>query len=73
MSSRLEKLPDPDVDPPAAEPALVDLCNEVRAVVRQEASIIGEVFPHPSTVIQVFLQRIFLQSVCHPFYRPLTR
>jgi hypothetical protein len=51
------------MDPPAAEPGLVGLCNEIRSIVENEASIIGEVFPHPSTVVQVFLQRIFLQSV----------
>ena len=59
----LDKLSDPDLDPPGAEPGLVNLCNEIRSIVVQEALIIGEVFPHPSTVIQVFLQRIFLQSI----------
>jgi exocyst complex component 5 len=59
----MEKLPDPDVDPPGTEPGLANLCKEIRSVVDQEALIIGEVFPHPSIVIQVFLQRIFLQSV----------
>lgn len=57
------------MDSPAAEPGLVGLCNEIRSIVENEASIIGEVFPHPSTVVQVFLQRIFLQSVS-PF--PIT-
>jgi Exocyst complex component Sec10 len=59
----MKKLPDPDVDPPGTEPGLVNLCKEIRSVVDQEALIIGEVFPHPGTVVQVFLQRIFLQSV----------
>ena len=67
---RLEKLSDPDVDPQGPEPGLVNLIKEIRAVVNQEASIIGDVFPHPSTVIQVFLQRIFMQSVC--FLLPLS-
>jgi len=63
LIGRLEKLSDPDMDPPGAEPGLLNLCDEIRAIVKQEASIIGDVFPHPSTVIQVFLQRIFMQSV----------
>lgn len=63
---RLEKLSDPDANPPGAEPGLLNLCDEIRFIVDQEASIIGEVFPHPSTVIQVFLQRIFMQSVNNP-------
>ena len=61
--ARLEKLSDPDSNPPGAEPGLLNLCDEIRFIVDQEASIIGEVFPHPSAVIQVFLQRIFMQSV----------
>jgi len=61
---RLERLSDPDADPPGAEPGLLNQCDEIRTIVKQEASIIGDVFPHPSTVIQVFLQRIFQQSVC---------
>jgi len=59
----LEKLSDPDLEPPGPEQGLANLCSEIRAIVAQEALIIGEVFPHPSTVVQVFLQRIFLQSV----------
>lgn len=61
---RLERLSDPDADPPGAEPGLLNQCDEIRTIVKQEASIIGDVFPYPSTVIQVFLQRIFQQSVC---------
>ena len=63
LIARLEKLSDPDADPPGAEPGLLNQCDEVRTIVKQEASIIGDIFPHPSTVIQVFLQRIFQQSV----------
>src|SRR5271169_5787138 len=62
--TRLENLSDPDADPPGAEPSLLNQCDEIRTIVMQEASIIGDVFPHPSTVVQVFLQRIFQQSVC---------
>src|SRR5436190_1394471 len=70
--NRLEKLSDPDADPPGAEPGLLNLCDEIRTIVKQEASIIGDVFPHPSTVIQVFLQRIFQQSVYFSFLCPET-
>jgi hypothetical protein len=60
---RLEKLSDPDAEPPGPEPGLVGSCDEIRSIVKEEAGIIGEVFPYPSTVVQVFLQRIFQQSV----------
>jgi len=60
---RLEKLPDPDAEPLGPEPGLANLCDEIRAIVKDEEAIIGDVFPYPSTVIQVFLQRIFQQSV----------
>jgi len=59
----LEKLSDPDAEPLGPEPGLVNLCDEIRAIVKDEEAIIGDVFPHPSNVIQVFLQRIFQQSV----------
>jgi hypothetical protein len=60
---RLEKLSDPDAEPLGPEPSLLNLCDEILAIVQDEGAIIGDVFPHPSTVIQVFLQRIFQQSV----------
>jgi len=60
---RLEKLSDPDADLPGAEPGLLNQCDEIRSIMKGEASIIGEVFPHPGAVVQVFLQRIFQQSV----------
>jgi Exocyst complex component Sec10 len=66
---RFEKLSDPDIERPPSETGLVNLCNEIRSIVEQEALIIGEVFLHPSTVMQVFLERIFLQSVFIFFYQ----
>jgi hypothetical protein len=60
---RLEKLSDPDAEPLGPEPSLLNLCDEILAIVQDEGAIIGDVFPHPGTVIQVFLQRIFQQSV----------
>jgi exocyst complex component 5 len=56
-------LPDPDVRPPKTETGLSDLFAEIRATVDQEAQIVKFVFPNPSFVMQVFLQRVFAQSV----------
>jgi Exocyst complex component Sec10 len=56
-------LPDPDAPPPKVEAGLLDLFQEIRVTVDQEAQIVKAVFPHPSVVMQVFLQRVFAQSV----------
>lgn len=56
-------LPDPDTSPPQSEIGLTDLFNEIRATVDQEAQIVKAVFPNPPYVLQVFLQRVFAQSV----------
>lgn len=56
-------LADPDAYPPQTEPALAALFDEIRATVEQEAQIIAAVFPHPLSVMQTFLQRVFAQSV----------
>ncbi|CAO1615975.1 unnamed protein product [Sympodiomycopsis kandeliae] len=58
-----QTLPDPDAYPPHSEPSLAALFNEIRSTVEQEAQIIAAVFPHPLTVMQTFLQRVFAQSV----------
>ena len=39
------------------------LVKEVRTTVSQEAQIVKAVFPNPSGVMQVFLQRVFAQVV----------
>lgn len=39
------------------------LLKEVRITVSQEAQIVKAVFPNPSSVMQVFLQRVFAQVV----------
>lgn len=44
------------------------LFKEIRVTVSQEAQIIKAVFPNPSVVMQVFLQRIFAQVVS--FHNP---
>jgi hypothetical protein len=58
-------LPDPDATPPRSESGLLDLFAEIRVTVDQEAQIVKAVFPHPPVVMQVFLQRVFAQSVRH--------
>ena len=59
-----EALPDPDSLPPVRESGLASLYSAVRKTVGQEIKIVDAVFPNPSVVIQIFLQRIFAQSVC---------
>ncbi|KAI0065945.1 exocyst complex protein [Artomyces pyxidatus] len=58
-----EALPDPDLIPPRDESSLNALLDEIRATVGQEAQIVQAVFPNPPFVMQVFLQRVFAQSI----------
>ncbi|KAF8515003.1 exocyst complex protein [Gautieria morchelliformis] len=58
-----EILPDPDSSPPKSEPGLSALFAEIRTTVAQEAQIVQAVFPNPPMVMQVFLQRVFAQSI----------
>ncbi|KAI0700755.1 exocyst complex component Sec10 [Cytidiella melzeri] len=58
-----EQLPDPDSSVPAAEAGLSDLFQEIRTTVGQEVQIVQAVFPNPPYVMQVFLQRVFAQSI----------
>ncbi|KAI0368044.1 exocyst complex protein [Pilatotrama ljubarskyi] len=58
-------LPDPDAPPPVTESGLQDLFAEIRTTVGQEAQIVQAVFPNPAYVMQVFLQRVFAQSIQH--------
>ena len=52
-----------NIQPPKHFQSLVDLCNDIKLTVDQEAQIIQAVFPYPSIVFQVFLQRIFAQLI----------
>ena len=45
---------------------MTELFSEIRATVDTEAQIVKAVFPNPSVVMQVFLQRVFAQSVRRP-------
>ena len=60
---RWASLPDADAPAPKSESGLSDLFAEIRTTVGQEAQIVQAVFPNPALVLQVFLQRVFLQSV----------
>jgi Exocyst complex component Sec10 len=62
-TTRWRSLADPDTIPPKSESSLTELFKEIRATVRDEAQIVRVVFPNPSLVMQVFLQRVFAQSV----------
>ncbi|WWD22172.1 hypothetical protein CI109_106663 [Kwoniella shandongensis] len=54
---------DPDAPPPTSEPGMEALFKEIRVTVSQEAQIVKAVFPNPSAVMQVFLQRVFAQVI----------
>ncbi|OZJ07024.1 hypothetical protein BZG36_00227 [Bifiguratus adelaidae] len=56
-------LGNPLMPPPEVDRVLIDLYEEITITVRREAEIIAAVFPDPSAVLQVFLQRIFAQSI----------
>lgn len=69
---RWDSLPDPDQIAPKNESSLKELLGEIRATVGQEAQIVQAVFPNPPFVMQVFLQRVFAQSVwyhCSLFFK----
>lgn len=63
FASRWRSLADPNTIPPKNESSLTELLIEIRATVGQEAQIVQAVFPNPALVMQVFLQRVFAQSV----------
>ncbi|TFK28887.1 exocyst complex component protein [Coprinopsis marcescibilis] len=56
-------LGDPDASAPKAELGLSDLFQEIRTTVDTETQIVKAVFPNPPVVMQVFLQRVFAQSI----------
>ncbi|PPR04032.1 hypothetical protein CVT24_010607, partial [Panaeolus cyanescens] len=56
-------LPDPNTTPPKNELGLKELFTEIRGTVDTEAQIVKAVFPNPPVVMQVFLQRVFAQSI----------
>ncbi|KAH9999826.1 exocyst complex component Sec10 [Russula vinacea] len=66
-------LADPNTISPKSETSLTELLLEIRATVGQESQIVQAVFPNPSSVMQVFLQRVFAQSIQQHMEQLLTR
>lgn len=65
---RWKTIGDPDSPAPKSETGMAALFKEIRSTVSQEAQIVKAVFPDPSAVLQVFLQRIFAQVVSSFLY-----
>ncbi|KAG1806615.1 exocyst complex component Sec10-like protein [Suillus plorans] len=63
----------PDESPPKTESGLTELFGEIRATVAQESQIVQAVFPNPPFVMQVFLQRVFAQSIQQYMEQLLTK
>lgn len=61
--ARWDVVADPNTSPPKSEAGLTELFGEIRSTVDTETQIVKAVFPNPSVVMQVFLQRVFAQSV----------
>ncbi|KAF8977784.1 Exocyst complex component 5 [Entomortierella lignicola] len=58
-----ENITDPVASIPPIDAGLIKLYDDIRTTVEQEAEIISMVFPNPAAVFQVFIQRIFGQSI----------
>ncbi|KAK9375730.1 exocyst complex component Sec10-domain-containing protein [Lipomyces chichibuensis] len=58
-----QKLCDPSCENPPFDTATKELLEEIRATVKKESLIIKRVFPHPDSVLRVFLQRLFAQTI----------
>ncbi|KAK4634855.1 Exocyst complex component SEC10 [Fulvia fulva] len=63
MDDTLDRLADPDTEPPGVEPSLQSLVDEVRVVVQEESFIIKRAFPYYEEVLARFVQRVFQQSI----------
>ncbi|KAK9248788.1 exocyst complex component Sec10-domain-containing protein [Lipomyces tetrasporus] len=58
-----QKLCDPTCEDPPFDTATKELLDEIRITVKKESLIIKRVFPHPFSVLRVFLQRLFAQTI----------
>ncbi|CAO3565912.1 unnamed protein product [Mortierella alpina] len=58
-----EDLTNPIAAIPPIDAGLIKLYDDIRTTVDQEAEIISMVFPNPAAVFQVFIQRVFGQSI----------
>ena len=63
-----QHLPDPDASVTIIDSTLKNLFKEIGKTVGQEIQIVQAVFPNPAYVMQVFLQRVFAQSVRSPVF-----
>ncbi|KAK9479224.1 exocyst complex component Sec10-domain-containing protein [Lipomyces japonicus] len=58
------RLADPDSALlPSLDNTTLSLLNEIRVTVKKESAIIKRVFPFPEKVLQVFIQRLFAQTI----------
>ncbi|KAG0344603.1 Exocyst complex component 5 [Podila humilis] len=62
-SPNQEDLTNPIAAIPPIDAGLIKLYDGIRTTVEQEADIISMVFPNPAAVFQVFIQRVFGQSI----------
>ncbi|KAK9369205.1 exocyst complex component Sec10-domain-containing protein [Lipomyces kononenkoae] len=58
-----QKLCDPTCEDPPFDTATKELLDEIRMTVKKESLIIKRVFRHPDSVLRVFLQRLFAQTI----------
>jgi hypothetical protein len=58
-----DRIADPDADPPGVEPGLQAIIDEVKITVQQESWVMKRAFPVPDEILNIFLQRIFQQSI----------
>jgi exocyst complex component 5 len=60
-----DRIADPDAEPPGVEPGLQAVIDEVKITMQQESWVIKRAFPVPEEILNIFLQRIFQQSVSY--------
>lgn len=58
-----QNLADPDCEDSTLEPQFAKLIDGIRSTCAQESKLIAKVFPKPQAVLQVFLRRVFAQSI----------
>jgi hypothetical protein len=54
---------DPMSSPSDPDPYMAKLCDEIRSVVAKEWEVISQVFPNSLNVLQLFIERMFAQSI----------
>jgi len=61
--ARWDRIADPDAEAPGVEPGLQALCDEVKITAQNESYTIKRGFPVPDEILNIFIQRLFQQSV----------